>query len=120
MNKRFGFVKVAAATPLVKLADCHANAEAIDKMTAEALERGVSIVVFPELSLTGYTCGDLFLQSRIIEAGDEALESLLATPRDIVSIVGMPIYYKNNLYNCAVVIANGKICGIVPKSYTPN
>ena len=119
-NKRFGFVKVAAATPLVKLADCHANAEAIDKMTAEALERGVSIVVFPELSLTGYTCGDLFLQSRIIEAGDEALESLLATPRPIVSIIGMPIYYKNNLYNCAVVIANGKICGIVPKSYIPN
>ena len=120
MNNRFGFVKVAAATPLVKIADCHANAEAIDRLTAEAVERGVSVVVFPELSLTGYTCGDLFLQSRIIEAGDEALAQLLATPRDIVSIVGMPIYYKNNLYNCAVVIAKGKICGIVPKSYIPN
>ena len=120
MNNRYGFVKVAAATPLVKIADCHANAKAIDEMTAEAMERGVSVVVFPELSLTGYTCGDLFLQSRIIEAGDEALEQLLATPRPIVSIVGMPIYYKNNLYNCAVVIANGKICGIVPKSYIPN
>ena len=117
---RYGFIKVAAATPLVKVADCHANAKAIDEMTAEAMERGVSVVVFPELSLTGYTCGDLFLQSRIIEAGDEALELLLATPRPIVSIVGMPIYYKNNLYNCAVVIANGKICGIVPKSYIPN
>ena len=120
MSNRYGFIKVAAATPLVKIANCHANAEAMDKMTAEALERGVSIVVFPELSLTGYTCGDLFLQSRIIEAGDEALEALLATPRPIVSIVGMPIYYKNNLYNCAVVIANGRICGIVPKSYIPN
>ena len=120
MSNRYGFIKVAAATPLVKIADCHANAEAMDRMTAEALERGVSIVVFPELSLTGYTCGDLFLQSRIIEAGDEALEALLATPRPIVSIVGMPIYYKNNLYNCAVVIANGRICGIVPKSYIPN
>ncbi len=120
MTKRYGFVKVAAATPLVHIADCHANAEAIDKMTAEAVERGASVVVFPELSLTGYTCGDLFLQSRIIEAGDEALEMLLATPRPIVSIIGMPIYYKNNLYNCAVVIANGKICGIVPKSYIPN
>ena len=120
MNNRYGFVKVAAATPLVKIADCHANAEAIDKMTAEAVERGASVVVFPELSLTGYTCGDLFLQSRIIEAGDEALAQLLATPRPIVSIIGMPIYYKNNLYNCAVVIANGKICGIVPKSYIPN
>ena len=120
MNNRYGFVKVAAATPLVHIADCHANAEAIDKMTAEAVERGASVVVFPELSLTGYTCGDLFLQSRIIEAGDEALAQLLATPRPIVSIIGMPIYYKNNLYNCAVVIANGKICGIVPKSYIPN
>ncbi len=119
-NNRYGFVKVAAATPLVHIADCHANAEAIDKMTAEAVERGASVVVFPELSLTGYTCGDLFLQSRIIEAGDEALAMLLATPRPIVSIIGMPIYYKNNLYNCAVVIANGKICGIVPKSYIPN
>ena len=120
MNNRFGFVKVAAATPLVKIADCHANAEAIDKMTAEAVERGASVVVFPELSMTGYTCGDLFLQSRIIEAGDEALAQLLATPHPIVSIIGMPIYYKNNLYNCAVVIANGKIEGIVPKSYIPN
>ncbi len=120
MTKRYGFVKVAAATPLVKVADCHANAEAIDKLTAEAVKRGASVVVFPELSMTGYTCGDLFLQSRIIEAGDEALAMLLSTPRPIVSIVGMPIYYKNNLYNCAVVIANGKICGIVPKSYIPN
>ena len=120
MNNRYGFVKVAAATPLVKIADCHANAKAIDEMTAEAVERGASVVVFPELSLTGYTCGDLFLQSRIIEAGDEALAQLLATPRPIVSIIGMPIYYKNNLYNCAVVIANGKIEGIVPKSYIPN
>ena len=89
-------------------------------MTAEAAERGASIVVFPELSITGYTCGDLFLQSRLLEAGDEALAQLLVTPYPIVSIVGMPIYYKNNLYNCAVVIANGKIQGIVPKSYIPN
>ena len=120
MKSRHGFVKVAAATPLVKVADCRANAEAIDRMTAEAMERGASVVVFPELSIPGYTCEDLFLQSRLIEAGDEALARLLEIPRPIVSIVGMPIYYKNNLYNCAVVIANGKIQGIVPKSYIPN
>lgn len=120
MNNRFGFIKVAAATPLVKIADCKANAEAIDRLTAEAVERGVSIVVFPELSLTGYTCGDLFLQSRLLEAANEALATLLATPRAIVSIIGMPIHYKNNLYNCAVVIAEGLICGVVPKSYIPN
>ena len=119
-NKRYGFVKVAAATPLVHIGDCASNAEAIDRMTTEAAGRGASIVVFPELSLTGYTCGDLFLQSRLLEAADEALAQLLATPREIVSIVGMPIYYKNNLYNCAVVIAEGKIYGVVPKSYIPN
>ena len=118
--KRNGFIKVAAATPIVRIGDCRANAEQMAAQMREAVERGVSVVVFPELSLTGYTCGDLFLQSRIIEAGDEALATLLANPMPIVSIVGMPIYYKNNLYNCAVVIANGKIEGIVPKSYIPN
>lgn len=118
--KRNGFIKVAAATPIVRIGDCRANAEQMAAQMCEAVERGVSVVVFPELSLTGYTCGDLFLQSRIIEAGDEALATLLANPMPIVSIVGMPIYYKNNLYNCAVVIANGKIEGIVPKSYIPN
>ena len=87
---------------------------------AMAAPKDCDIIVFPELSTTGYTCGDLFLQSRLLEAGDEALARLLATPRPIVSIVGMPIYYKNNLYNCAVVIYNGKIEGIVPKSYIPN
>ena len=120
MKSRYGFVKVAAATPLVKVADCRANAEAINRMTAEAVAQGASVVVFPELSITGYTCGDLFLQSRLLEAADEALAQLLAKPQPIVSIVGMPIYYKNNLYNCAVVIANGKIEGIIPKSYIPN
>ena len=118
--KRNGFIKVAAATPIVRIGDCRANAEQMAAQMREAVERGVSVVVFPELSMTGYTCGDLFLQSRIIEAGDEALAMLLANPMPIVSIVGMPIYYKNNLYNCAVVIANGKIEGIVPKSYIPN
>ena len=118
--KRNGFIKVAAATPIVRIGDCRANAEQIAAQMREAVERGVSVVVFPELSLTGYTCGDLFLQSRIFEACNEALATLLATPLPVVSIVGMPIYYKNNLYNCAVVIANGKIEGVVPKSYIPN
>ena len=118
--KRNGFIKVAAATPIVRIGDCRANAEQIATQMREAVERGVSVVVFPELSLTGYTCGDLFLQSRIFEACNEALATLLATPLPVVSIVGMPIYYKNNLYNCAVVIANGKIEGVVPKSYIPN
>lgn len=118
--KRYGFIKVAAATPLVKIADCHTNAEAIAALMGEAAERGVSITVFPELSITGYTCGDLFQQSRLLTAAEAALADLLAKRIPTVAIVGMPITYKNNLYNCAVVIAGERICGVVPKSYIPN
>ena len=120
MNQRFGFVKVAAATPLVRVADCRYNAEAIGRLSEEAEQRGVSVVVFPELSITGYTCGDLFLQSHLLDAAERALATLLATPRSVVTIVGMPISYGNNLYNCAVAFANGRIYGVVPKSYIPN
>ena len=118
--KRYGFIKVAAATPLVRISDCHANADSIASLLREAAERGVSITVFPELSLTGYTCGDLFQQSRLLEAAQESLAELLALRIPTVAIVGMPITYKNNLYNCAVVIAGDRICGVVPKSYIPN
>ncbi len=118
--KRYGFVKVAAATPLVRIADCHTNIESIAALLREAVGRGVSITVFPELSLTGYTCGDLFQQSRLLAAAEESLAELLAMRIPTVAIVGMPITYKNNLYNCAVVIAGDRICGVVPKSYIPN
>ena len=119
-NKRYGFVKVAAATPLVRIGDCRGNAEAIARQMQEAVERGVSIVVFPELSLTGYTCGDLIRQTRLQKAAEEALRYLADLALPVATIVGMPIPYKNNLYNCAVVIAGGKICGVVPKCYIPN
>lgn len=118
--KRYGFIKVAAATPLVKIADCHTNAEAIASLMHQSAECGVSITVFPELSITGYTCGDLFQQSRLLASAEEALADLLAKRIPTVAIVGMPITYKNNLYNCAVVIAGERICGVVPKSYIPN
>ena len=118
--KRYGFVKVAAATPLVRIGDCRANAERIAEQMREAVERGVSIVVFPELSLTGYTCGDLVRQASLQEAAEQALHYLADLRLPITAIVGMPITYKNNLYNCAVVIAAGEICGVVPKSYIPN
>ena len=118
--KRYGFIKTAAATPLVRIADCRFNIESIASLLHTAVERGVSVTVFPELSVTGYTCGDLFHQSRLLDAAEEALGELLAMRIPTVAIVGMPIPYKNNLYNCAVVIAGDKICGIVPKSYIPN
>ena len=94
---QYGYVKVSAAIPLVSVADTKYNVEQMIALAHSAHKEGAEITVFPELCITGYTCGDLFLQSRIIEAGDEALEQLLATPRPIVSIIGMPIYYKNNL-----------------------
>ena len=118
--KRFGFIKTAAATPLVRIADCRFNVESAAALLRTAVERGVSVTVFPELSITGYTCGDLFHQSRLLDAAEEALGELLAMRLPTVAIVGMPITYKNNLYNCAVVIAGDRICGVVPKSYIPN
>lgn len=120
MNHRYGFVKVATATPLVRIGDCHSNVESIVALCHEAIERGVSIVVSPELSLTGYTCGDLFAQQRLLQGAERALGELSALQLPITVIVGMPIPYKNNLYNAAVVVSNGKICGAVPKSYIPN
>ena len=120
MNNRFGFVKVAAATPLVHIGNCRGNAEEIAAQMREAVERGVSIVVFPELSLTGYTCGDLVRQVSLQQSAEEALRYIADLRLPLTTIVGMPITYKNNLYNCAVVIADGKICGAVTKSYIPN
>lgn len=118
--KRYGFIKVAAATPMVHIADCRHNIEATAELLRRADGEGVSITVFPELSITGYTCGDLFQQSRLLDAAEEALSELLAMRISSVAIVGMPITYKNNLYNCAVVTAAGRIWGVVPKSYIPN
>lgn len=114
---RGGFLKVAAATPRVKVADCSANAAAIAQLIESAAERGVSIVAFPELSITGATCGDLFRQQRLLDAAEAALESLLTHFEPIVAVVGMPIRYNSHIYNCAVVISEGVIHGVVPKSY---
>ncbi len=118
--KRHGFVKVAAATPLVRIGDAHANAKAIADLLREGVRQGVTVVATPELSLTGYTCGDLFHQSTLMASAEAALGELLALRLPLAGVVGMPIVYKNNLYNCAVVFGGDKICGVVPKSYIPN
>ena len=117
---RGGFLKVAAAVPVVKVAHCAANAEAISSLITSAAERGVSVVAFPELSITGATCGDLFCQGQLLDAAEAALESLLTHFEPIVSVVGMPIRYNSHLYDCAVVISEGVIYGVVPKSYSSN
>lgn len=118
----YGFVKVAAAIPEIKVADCDFNAEAIEKQIFQAERQGVHIVCFPELSITGYSCGDLFGQSLLLEKAKSSLEKLIKDTSllDITSVVGMPIRYKSNLLNCAVVFHKGEIKGIVVKKYIPN
>ena len=119
---KYGFVKVAAAVPAVKVADCKFNAQQIDTQIAIADGKGVQIIVFPELCITGYTCADLFGQTLLMEEAEIALMQIMNNTRqmDIISIVGMPLVVNATLMNCAVALQKGKILGIVPKTYLPN
>ena len=117
-----GFLRVACATPEVRVADCKFNTITIKELIDEAKLQNVSLIVFPELSITAYTCGDLFLQKRL---QNEAIDSLLeltdySKAVDMIIIVGLPICYGANLYNCAAVIYKGEILGIIPKVNIPN
>lgn len=102
---RFGFVKVAAVVPAVKVADCKFNAQQTEKQIVIADGKGIQIIVFPELNLTGYSCGDLFAQSLLLEQAELALMQIVNNTRqlDIISIVGMPVVVNSTLMNCAVV-----------------
>lgn len=117
-----GFVKVATAVPTIKIADCQSNAKEIVNLMHKANERGVAIIVFPELCVTGYTCADIFLQPFFINKAQEALCEIVreSANTDIISIVGLPISVGGSLFNCAVVIGQGKIYGAVPKTHLPN
>ncbi len=118
----YGFVKVAAAVPTLKVADCSYNAQYIEKLILQAEEAGVQIVAFPELCITSYTCGDLFAQQLLLEDAERALLYLLNQTRqlEVISILGMPLALDSTLLNAAVVIHRGKIQGVVPKTYLPN
>ena len=120
--KEYGYVRVGAMVNKLSLANPIKNAEEIIKQIKEAVKLNTSIVTTPELSLTGYTCGDLFLQDQLLEDSKKALQKVLEETKelDIISILGMPIKQDNQLFNCAVVIQKGKILGIVPKTYIPN
>ncbi|HIR49594.1 MAG TPA: NAD(+) synthase [Candidatus Faecimonas gallistercoris] len=120
--KEYGFIRVGAIVNKLALANPMKNAEEIVKEIKQAVKRGVSIVATPELSLTGYTCGDLFLQDQLLIDSEKALRKLLDETKelDIISILGMPIRHDNQLFNCAVVIEKGQILGVVPKTYIPN
>jgi NAD+ synthase (glutamine-hydrolysing) len=117
-----GFVKVASAIPSVKVADCQYNVEQIESLIVQAEGHGVEIICLPELSLTAYTCQDLFQQQLLLEEAEMALIHLMNFTRslDIISIVGLPVPYKGSLLNCAAVIQKGKILGMIPKTYLPN
>ncbi len=117
-----GFLTVAAAVPRVRVADCHYNTEQIESLMARAQGAGAELVCFPELSVTGYTCQDLFQQQLVLEEAEASLLRLIEFSRglDIVSIVGVPISYNGMLFNCAAVIHKGAIHGLVPKTFLPN
>lgn len=120
--KELGFIRVGAIVNKLALANPLKNAEVIIKEIKKAERLGVSIVTTPELSFTGYTCGDLFLQEQLLDDSIKALEQVLNETKDIdiISILGMPLRHDNQLFNCAVVITKGKILGVIPKTYIPN
>lgn len=120
--KELGFIRVGAIVNKLALANPLKNAEVIIKEIKKAETLGVSIVTTPELSFTGYTCGDLFLQKQLLDDSIKALEQVLNETKDIdiISILGMPLRHDNQLFNCAAVITKGKILGVIPKTYIPN
>ncbi len=117
-----GFVRCAAITPDVTVADCHSNELSITRLLDEAQNKGASIIVFPELCLTGYTCGDLFLQDCLIQEAFEALKRLAAHTKNsqYIAFIGLPLMHNSKLYNVAAAIGNGRILGFTPKKHLPN
>ncbi|MDE7159539.1 MAG: NAD(+) synthase [Muribaculaceae bacterium] len=128
--ENLGFIRVAAAVPRVDIADPDTNARRIIEMARQAAEKGISLIVFPELSVTGYTCGDLFNQSLLLDKALQALDTIADQTLEIVAdktlgcgiciVVGAPIMIEGSLYNCAAVIQGGRVRGLVPKTYLPN
>lgn len=118
----YGFIKVGAALPIVRVGDCLFNAEGIIDLMQEAEKEQVAVVCFPELAITGYTCGDLFFQDRLLKSAESALSKIVdaSVGMQILSFVGYPLRLKDKLYNTAVCIQNGKILGLVPKTQLPN
>ena len=118
----YGYVKVASAIPAVRVGDVAYNVEQIENLVIQAEGKGVEVIVFPELSLTGYTCQDLFRQQLLLDRVEQGVMRLMDFTRklDIIAIVGAPVPVGNLLLNCAVVIQKGHVLGMVPKFYLPN
>ena len=117
-----GFVRAAAASPALRVADCAYNAQQIiAAMRAHAAD-GVQLLCLPEFSLTGYTCSDLFLQATLLQGAEKGLADILSASAelDILTLVGLPVRHNAKLYNCAAVVCRGELLGLVPKTYLPN
>ena len=119
---RMNFIKVAAACPITKVADIDFNVSSIKSCIEKALREKAKLLVFPELAVTSYSCGDLFLQNQLIDKTMEAMEDLTSFShrKDILLAVGAPFQYNYALYNCAFIIYDGSLLGIVPKIHIPN
>ena len=121
-SKSYGFLRVAAASPRVWLANPAKNAAEIIRMAGEAAGNGTSVLVFPELCVTGYSCADLFAQERLLTAAEEAVAQVLKATKGLKLLlaIGAPVRFDGRLYNCALLLKEGKLLGIVPKTYLPN
>ncbi|MBR4563830.1 MAG: NAD(+) synthase [Paludibacteraceae bacterium] len=122
MVNNLGFVRVAAAVPTMRVADCKYNAEQIKLQIQDAIDEGVEVICFPELSITGYTCADLFFTQQLQQSCMRELESLCDFTRGkaIIVLVGAPLQVDNDLFNCAFVMTDGEVIGVVPKVNLPN
>ena len=118
----YGFYRVAAATPLAVVANPKHNATQVIELLTEAHQNSVAVITFPELTLTTYTASDLFFNQLLLEKQNDALYTILTSTQsiDTVVILGMALFYNSRLFNCAIVIQNGDILGIIPKTYLPN
>ncbi len=118
----YGFVRVGAAVPNLKVADCTYNTEEILKSIVQAQSNHIKILTFPELCITAYTCGDLFFQSTLLDSAKKSLEKILSETKsiDMVITVGLPLALDNQIFNCAAILYKGNILGVVPKTYIPN
>ena len=118
----YDYLRAAAAVPELKVADCLFNSEKIIELARSAADKNVKLLVFPELSVTAYTCSDLFMQTSLIRSAAESLKNIAEKTAcfNTVIIIGIPLEVAGRLYNCAAVIYKGDILGFVPKTHIPN
>ncbi len=118
----YGFVKTACATPAIKVGDCMHNSDQIISQISFAYQHGATLVVFPELCVTGYTCGDMFLHNFLLSQAESAVEQILLKTKtlSILAVIGVPVAVDDVLFNCAAVIYKGELLGLIPKIYIPN